>query len=60
MSESHHLKFTQVAVERLSPPTSGRIVYWDSLLPGFGLRIGALIEDERLGNPTSSLLKCPV
>ena len=33
------LKLTQAAVERLKPPTSGRIEVWDSQLPGFGLRI---------------------
>jgi integrase len=33
------LKLTQVAVERLKPPASGRIEVWDSQLPGFGLRI---------------------
>jgi integrase len=34
-------KLTQAAVEGLKPPTSGRVEYWDSLLPGFGLRISA-------------------
>ena len=33
------IKLTQPAVERLKPPTSGRVEYWDSQLPGFGLRI---------------------
>jgi hypothetical protein len=35
------LKLTQVAVERLKPPASGRVEYWDSQLPRFGLRISA-------------------
>jgi integrase len=35
------LKLTQAAVEKLSPPASGRIEVWDSLLGGFGLRISA-------------------
>jgi integrase len=35
------LKLTQPAVERLKPPASGRVEYWDSQLPGFGLRISA-------------------
>jgi integrase len=33
------IKLTQPAVEKLKPPVSGRIEYWDSQLPGFGLRI---------------------
>jgi integrase len=33
------LKLTQAAVERLKPPSSGRIEVWDSQLPGFGVRI---------------------
>lgn len=32
---------TQLAVERLAPPKAGRVVHWDKLLPGFGLRITA-------------------
>jgi integrase len=32
-------KLTQAAVDRLKPPASGRVEYWDSQLPGFGLRI---------------------
>jgi integrase len=30
---------TAVAVERLKPPLTGRVEYWDAALPGFGLRI---------------------
>ena len=33
------IRLTQVAVEKLKPPTQGRIVYWDRHLPGFGLRM---------------------
>jgi integrase len=33
------IKLTQPAIERLKPPASGRVEYWDSQLPGFGLRI---------------------
>ncbi|HVC51525.1 MAG TPA: Arm DNA-binding domain-containing protein, partial [Stellaceae bacterium] len=33
------LKLTQLAVDRLKPPGSGRVEYWDSQLPGFGLRV---------------------
>jgi integrase len=32
---------TQLAVERLKPPAKGRVVHWDALVPGFGLRISA-------------------
>jgi hypothetical protein len=34
-------KLTQVAVERLRPPATGRIEYFDTQLPAFGLRISA-------------------
>jgi integrase len=30
---------TQLAVDRLKPPAKGRVIHWDALLPGFGLRI---------------------
>jgi hypothetical protein len=32
-------KLTQAAVEKLKKPGEGRVEYWDSQLPGFGLRI---------------------
>src|SRR5258708_4318525 len=35
------IKLTQAAVERLKPPAKGRVEYWDSTLPGFGLRVSA-------------------
>ncbi|HVB15059.1 MAG TPA: Arm DNA-binding domain-containing protein, partial [Stellaceae bacterium] len=35
------IKITQPAAERLRPPASGRVEYWDKQLPGFGLRISA-------------------
>jgi integrase len=34
-------KLTQIAVERLKAPASGRIEYFDTQLPAFGLRISA-------------------
>jgi Arm DNA-binding domain len=37
--EARRLKFTQLAVERLRPPGTGRVIYWDTLLTGFGLRV---------------------
>lgn len=33
------IKLTQAAAERLAPPKAGRAEYFDSQLPGFGLRI---------------------
>ena len=41
MPDEHHFKFTQAAVEAVKPPDQGRAIYWDSLLPGFGLRVSA-------------------
>lgn len=33
------MKLTQATVERLKPPASGRVEYFDSTLPGFALRV---------------------
>jgi integrase len=33
------IKLTQAAVERIKPPASGRVEYFDSTLPGFALRV---------------------
>jgi integrase len=33
------IRLTQRAVETLKPPAVGRVEYWDSHLPGFGLRV---------------------
>ena len=35
------IRLTQLACEKLAPPKSGRIVVWDALLPGFGLRVSS-------------------
>lgn len=35
------VKLTQVAVDRLKPPASGRIDYFDTQLPAFGLRVSS-------------------
>lgn len=35
------IKLTQPAVDRLKPPTTGRVEHWDNQLPGFGLRISS-------------------
>ena len=40
MSDVHY-KLTQEVVETLAPPQSGRKVYFDLLLPGFGVRVSA-------------------
>jgi integrase len=32
-------RLTQAAVDRLKPPASGRVEYWDTHQPGFGLRV---------------------
>jgi integrase len=34
-------RLTQLAVDRLAAPKTGRVVYWDRMLPGFGLRVTA-------------------
>jgi integrase len=33
------LNLTQLSVDKLSAPKKGRVIYWDRLLPGFGLRV---------------------
>ena len=33
------IRLTQAAVEKLTPPKSGRAEFFDTHLPGFGLRI---------------------
>jgi integrase len=48
------LKLTQAAVDRLRPPTTGRIEYWDTILPAFGLRISA----SRPGRPPRKTWVC--
>jgi integrase len=35
------MRLTQAAVERIAPPKAGRVDYFDSHLPGFGLRVSA-------------------
>ena len=35
----NRLRFSEVAVSRLRPPPSGEVIYWDALLPAFGLRV---------------------
>jgi integrase len=34
-------KLTQASVDKVSPPAEGRVIYWDTSLPGFGLRVSA-------------------
>jgi integrase len=38
-SAPKRIKLTQIAAERLTPPVAGNVTYWDTQLPGFGLRI---------------------
>src|SRR5689334_224029 len=33
------MKLTQAAVDKIKPPPAGRVEYWDTVLPGFGLRV---------------------
>jgi integrase len=48
------LKLTQAAVDRLRPPITGRVEYWDTILPAFGLRVAA----ARLGRPPRKTWMC--
>jgi integrase len=48
------IRLTQVAVDRLKPPGSGRVEYWDTTLPAFGLRIAA----ARAGQPPRKTWMC--
>ncbi len=34
-----NIKFTVRSIEAIKPPKSGQVDYWDSTLPGFGLRV---------------------
>lgn len=45
----NQIKFTQAAVENLKPPPTGRVMYWDATLPGFGLRVAAPRPGSREG-----------
>jgi integrase len=33
------IRLTQVAIDKIKPPSTGRAIYWDRLLPGFGLMV---------------------
>jgi integrase len=33
------IRLTQLAADKIAPPPAGRVVYWDRVLPGFGLRV---------------------
>jgi integrase len=35
------MRITQAAVDKLRAPAEGRVEYWDTTLPGFGLRVAA-------------------
>jgi integrase len=49
---ANRTNFTQLAIERLRPPATGRIIFWDKVLPGFGLRIAAPRPGSRDGRKT--------
>src|SRR3979409_791871 len=40
-SPARRIRLTQLAADKLSPPASGRLIYWDRHLPGFGVRLSA-------------------
>lgn len=46
------IKLTQAAVDKLRPPASGRVEYWDTQLAGFGLRVAAPRSGSREGRKT--------
>jgi integrase len=48
----NRITFTQLAVEKLGPPATGRVTYWDRNLPGFGLRVSAPRPGSRDGRKT--------
>jgi integrase len=48
------LKLTQAAVDRLKAPPEGRVEYWDTVLPGFGLRV----SPARPGQPARKVWQC--
>jgi len=48
------LKLTQAAADRLRPPANGRVDYWDTILPAFGLRVAA----ARPGRPPRKTWVC--
>ena len=48
----NRIAFTQAAVEKLAPPATGRVTYWDRHLPGFGLRVAAPRPGTREGRKT--------
>ncbi len=35
------IRLTQIAAERMTPPKTGRLVVWDTVLPSFGMRVTA-------------------
>lgn len=44
--------FTQLAVDRIAAPASGRVTYWDRTLPGFGLRVASPRPGSKEGRKT--------
>jgi integrase len=52
MPKPNRIAFTQLAIDKLKPPATGRVMYWDRHCPGFGLRIAAPRPDSRDGRKT--------
>ena len=48
----NRVTFTQLAIDRLGPPGAGRVVDWDKMLPGFGLRVAPPRPGSREGRKT--------
>ncbi len=48
----NRIAFTQLAIDKLRAPPAGRVVYWDKMLPGFGLRVSAPRPGSREGRKT--------
>jgi hypothetical protein len=39
--QPNRVRMTQLWLRGLRPPRKGRVIYWDTDLPGFGLRVSA-------------------
>lgn len=48
----NRIKFSQAAADNLKPPPTGRMIVWDTVLPGFGLRVAAPRPGSREGRKT--------
>jgi integrase len=39
MQAKHRTRFSELVISRLNPPAQGEAIYWDSILPAFGVRV---------------------